>query len=487
MLLGLDIGTQSVKALLVDERLETRGIGNAPLTFTAGADGKVEQRPQDWLDALKPAIAEALRSAGLRKDNILSLGIGGQLDGCVPVDGNGVPLHSCLTWMDRRATKEAERVSKIMIRERCGIVRDASHMAAKIAWLQGHLPDLTWRTAVYHQPVSFVVQHLTGAIVMDRALASTTMLYDLGTQGWSEPLLAGFGIEAAKMPAIAGMADVAGPLTDKGAALTGLSPGLAVAVGTGDDFTNAIGAGLLSPGAMLCQVGTGEVVGALHPTCSIDDKALLETHEFADGHYFIENPGWLSGGAIAWLVKLLRLSGTDELNQMAARIPPGSDGVLFFPALTGAMAPEWNANIHACFHNLSANHGAGHLIRAVLEGTALAMRDVQIRLAGMGVTVDRIVLAGGGAASELWAQIRADVAQLPVDVCGAKDASPLGAAVLAAVAAGKLKTISEAAPLLNTANRRVSPDLRLKPVYDEAHARYRNLFSHLKAMAPSAD
>ena len=234
---------------------------------------------------------------------------------------------------------------------------------------------------------------------------------------------------------------------------------------------------------MLCQIGTGEVVGAVHPFRLIDDQRLLETHSFCDGQFFIENPGWLSGGSIAWLLKILRLRDVAELNDLASTVAPGADDVLFLPALTGAMAPEWNADIHACFFNLKTHHGAGHLARAVLEGTAFAMHDVQLRLLDMGIAVNSIRLAGGGASSRLWAQIRADVAQLPVQVCGARDASPLGAAVLAAVTAGQLSSIRAAAPLLNREADWISPDPSLRSTYRSCHRNYLALFQHLKTMA----
>ena len=483
MFLGVDIGSQSVKALVVDRSFAPRGQGSVPLSFAAGPDNVVEQDPQTWLDALKPAIAAALAEAGVSANSITAMGVGGQLDGCVPVDTSCTALHPCMTWMDRRATTEANLIPEDVILQRCGIIRDATHMAPKIAWLRDKMPEVVRRTACFHQPVSFVVQHLTGVAVMDRALASTTMLYDLAEKDWADDLLSTFGAQRERLPLLRSMEDCAGRLSENGARLTGLHRGVKVAVGTGDDFTNAIGAGLLSPGVMLCQIGTGEVVGALHPVQVVDDQRLVETHSFTGGHFFIENPGWLSGGAISWLLKLLRLNGVNELNELAASVPPGAGGVVFVPALTGAMAPEWNADVHACFHNLRAHHGAAHLARAVLEGTAFAMHDVQLRLAGMGISFDSIRLAGGGASSKLWAQIRADVAQLPVQICNVKDASPLGAAILAAVSVGELPSISAAEPLLNKDTAWIMPTPALAQAYRDAHRNYLSLYSHLKSMA----
>lgn len=481
MFLGLDIGTQSLKALIVDAQLRPLGQGGAPLTFAARPGGQVEQAPEDWLSALKSAIAEALKAAALPPEAIKALGIGGQLDGCVPVDGTGEALHPALIWMDRRAQAEAEAVPAATILAQGGLVRDAAHMGAKIAWLRQHRPDLTPHTACYHQPVSFVVAALTRRAVMDRALASTSMLYDLAAQDFSPSLCGAFHIDRGLLPALADMAERAGPLSAAGAALTGLPAGLPVAVGTGDDFTNAIGAGVLRPGTLLCQIGTAEVVGALHPTPVIDEGALVETHAFGAGLFFIENPGWFSGGAVEWLIRLLRLEGVEELNRLAAATPPGAEGVLFLPALTGAMAPEWRADLRGAFQGLAPEHGAGHLARALLEGTAFAMRDVQLRLSAMGLGFDKIALAGGGAASALWAQIRADISGLPVEVSAVKDASPLGAAILAMRAQGALPDLAAAAALLPPPATRYTPRPETHAFYARRHAAYRALFDALKA------
>lgn len=489
MHLGLDIGTQSVKALILDPALKAVGRGSSPLTYQALPGGGVEQGAELWLDALGPAISSALGEAGLTPGGISSIGVGGQLDGCVPADGQGRPLHPCLIWMDRRAGDEIGGVSRETIMQRCGIVRDATHMAAKIAWFHQQRPDIYAATAMFHQPVSFVVNALTGQAVMDRALASTTMLYDLAARRFTAELGGLFGVDVARLPRLAAMSDLAGHLSASGAARTGLPRGLPVAVGTGDDFANAIGAGVTRPGAMLCQIGTGEVVGAIHGELVTDRAGFVETHEFSAGSYFIENPGWLSGGAVAWLTGLLRLSGVEEFNALAAAVPPGADGVVFLPALTGAMAPQWNGDVHACFHNLRVEHGPGHLCRAVLEGTAFAMRDVQSRLSGMGVEFSHMVLAGGGSSSGLWAKIRADVAQLPARRCRFTDAAPLGAAILGAVASGALASIDEALPALQHYEPDIVPCPARRDLYAEAHANYRALYASLAtlAMKPAPD
>jgi xylulokinase len=144
-----------------------------------------------------------------------------------------------------------------------------------------------------------------------------------------------------------------------------------------------------------------------------DAGRLVETHAYPGGAYFIENPGWLSGGALSWLASLLQISDFAAMDAQAGEVAPGADGVRFIPALTGAMAPEWLPEARGCFYGLTPAHGRSHLIRAVLEGCRFAMRDVIDHLAEMGVETRSLLLLGGGARSRLWAQMRADIAGRP--------------------------------------------------------------------------
>jgi len=486
MLLGLDIGTQSVKALIVDRKLAPLGSGSCKLQYQVMTGNRAEQRPEDWLKGLLPAIEAALAGAKIQAREILAIGVAGQLDGCIPADRENVPLHPCLTWMDRRASACIQHVTSEVILQQCGVVKDASHMAAKIAWFKHELPAIYEAAEIFHQPVSYVVAGLTGAKVIDRTLASTTMLYDLRARAFSKDLCKLFEISAAKLPALASMSEVAGRLSNQGSRLTGIPAGIPVAVGTGDDFSNAIGAGIFKPGALLCQIGTGEVVGTLHAEPAIDHGRLVETHEFFGNLYWLENPGWLSGGAVEWIRKLLRISNLEEFNSIAEKAPPGAGGVTFFPALAGAMAPEWNANVRACFHNLGPDHDASHLARSVLEGTGFAMRDVQLRLEAMGISCDQITLAGGGASSDLWAKIRADISGLPVYRTKNREASTLGAAILAAVASGVIPHIAAAEELMDPPEGPIDPAPVHHALYCEAHKRYLNLYAALKDINSSA-
>ena len=443
--------------------------------------GWAEQAPALWETALGPAIARALEAAGVGAGQVRALGVAGQLDGCLAVDADGRALGPCLIWMDRRAEAEAQVVDADDLRRRGGVTRDASHMAAKIRWLKRNLASAQ-APACFHQPVSYLVARLTGARVFDHGLASTTMLYSLARRDFDPELLDAFGIAAAELPSIAEASDCAGPLSAEGAALAGLPAGIPVAVGTGDDFSTPLGAGLVAPGRLACVLGTAEVVGALDEAPKVDARGLVETHSYVGGGFYIENPGWLSGGALAWLRGLLGISDFAALDRLAAEVRPGAEGLTFLPTLSGAMAPEWIAAARGCCYGLTPAHGAGHLIRALLEGCAFAMRDVIERLAELGVAPHSLLLLGGGAKSRLWAQIRADLTGLPAQVPALTDTSAMGAAICAAVAGGLQPDVAHCAGLVGAIAERIEPDGAVRAAYDEAYDTYRRLFESLRPM-----
>jgi xylulokinase len=480
LVVGIDLGTQSCKAVVCDEALVVRGQHAIAYATSYPQPDRAEQDPSVWEAALAPAIAGALAAAGVHADDIAAIALAGQLDGCIAVDASGAALHPALIWQDRRATDEAARATPATLFTLTGQVADASHMAPKLAWLRAS----GVRAVRFHQPVSYLVERLTGAAVIDPSLASTTMLMELTGARWAASLLELYEVTAAELPAIRATCDVAGALTTEGARLTGLPAGTRVAVGTGDDFATPLGAGVVAPGPIVCAIGTAEVVGALAATCVLDrvtGEPMVETHAYPTGAFFVENPGWLSGGAVRWAVRMLGLTGDAELDALAATAPPGAGGVTFVPALAGAMTPVWRPHARGTLHGLAAGHDRAHVARAVLEGLAFATRDVVERLAALGLAGDRVLLLGGGARSRVWAQLRADVLGIAHQVATRTDTCPIGAAMIASVAAGLHTDLVAAAALIPAPIDAFTPG----PPLDEPYERYRRLVTQLAPLATS--
>jgi xylulokinase len=486
MFLGIDVGSQSLKAVLLDDALTVVGRGARAYAIAFPQPGWAEQAPALWELALAPAVGAALAAAGRNASDVAAVGIAGQLDGAVPVDASGRALGPCLIWMDRRADAVLaplrDRLPPDVWRARTGANLDGSHMAPKMRWQLDHWPAAR-AAARFHQPVTYLVERLTGASVIDHGLASTTLAYDLQAGNFADDLLAAFGLDRGLLPHLASSEALAGRLTEAGSEMIGLRAGLPVAVGTGDDFSTPLGGGVAEPGVVANVLGTAEVVGALDPRPLIDGEGLVETHRFVGSQlHYIENPGWVSGGALEWLRALLRLPDFAAFDAAAAAASEGADGLLFLPALTGAMTPEWHAGARGCFYGLTPSHGASQLARAALEGSAFGLRDVVERLQDMGVAAERVRVLGGGARSRLWRQIRADVTGLPVERSAVADASAVGAAILAAVASGRWPDIATAARCVGAVAETIEPQAAMRSAYDDAYCRYRRLFTSLKPM-----
>jgi len=237
----------------------------------------------------------------------------------------------------------------------------------------------------------------------------------------------------------------------------------------------------------VCAIGTAEVVGALADTAVLDRAAepMVETHAFPTGAFFVENPGWLSGGAVRWAARMLGLSGDAELDALALAAPVGADGVTFIPALAGAMTPVWRSHARGTLHGLAAGHERAHIARAVLEGLAFAARDVVVRLGELGLPAREVLLLGGGAHSEVWAQIRADVIGVPHHVAAHRDATPIGAAMIAAVAAGLAPDLAALAALVPPPVMTFTPGDAAAEAAAEAYSRYQRLVAQLAPLAMS--
>src|SRR5215469_16162073 len=413
-LIGADIGSQSVKALLLDPGGREVASAGRACTMSHPASGWAEQDPAQWRDGLAAAVRQLIAASGVAPAEVSHVGLASQVDGVVPVDRTLRPLRPAIIWLDRRAADQADALAGKLGTEAIfattGLNADSSHIAPKIMWLREHEPR-TYRAAVSFPPAgAYLLGWLTGTIAQDHANASSTLLYDVSTGCWDDVLLDAAGIEPGQLATIRPAASVAGTLTRDAAEALGLDQRCAVVVGTGDEHGACVGAGAIVPGLVADVTGTAEPVAVTAPGPVFDAERVVETHAHAvSGLLLVENPGFVSGGSTLWCGE--NILGTDQagLFAQAAQAPPGADGVLFLPTLSGATVPRWNDRMRGVFAGLSMNHGRAELARAVIEGCAFALRDVLGRMDALGLSGEEIRVVGGGARSTLWLRIKADV------------------------------------------------------------------------------
>jgi len=480
--IGVDVGSQSVKGVLLDPGGQTRGCASAGVAIAYPAPGEAEQDPAEWEAAAAAVVRELLAGAGLTGREVSALNLACQVDGVVPVDAAGAALAPAIVWLDRRAERQTEalleRVGGGRLFEITGLRPDSSHMAPKILWLEERLPEVYAKAAAFPCPAGYLLRRLTGVLALDHANASSSLLYDVRRRCWSDELLDVVGLGAEQLGEIHEATEVVGSLTRDGASRLGLSTDCRVLVGTGDDHAGSIGAGVIAPGPVADVTGTAEPIAVCSETAVFDHEQLVETHAHAvPGRYLIENPGFVSGGSVLWLAHTVLGMSQGELLELAEGAAPGAGGVLFVPALSGSMAPRWNGRMRGVFAGLSMAHGRDSLARAVLEGCAFALRDVTDRFAALGLGEGEIRVVGGGGRSRAWMQIKADVTGRVVRTIEVGEATALGAALLAGVAAGTFADLDEAvARCVTVGARPYLPDPATASTYRDAYGRYRSLF-----------
>lgn len=480
--IGCDVGSQSLKGILLDPSGAVIGQASASYGVDYPHPGWAQQDVQDWRTALGTVVRGLLEAANVAPADVTTLGLASQVDGLVAVDADGEALHPAIIWLDRRATAQADAIDGIDpagIRRITGLNLDASHVAPKILWLREIHPDVFERAAGLLLPGSALIAWLTGERVLDHANASSTLLYDVTRCTWSTRMLDATSLDPERLGRIEAASMLVGGLRPTPAAEIGLTPATRVVVGTGDEHGASLGAGGIRPGIVVDITGTAEPVAAAATEPVIDETGLLETHGHADPRvWLVENPGFVSGGSVRWFQDLFGGASLADLErETASTTTPGADGVTFLPTLSGSTAPRWNDLARGVVAGLSLNHGRADLYRALLEGCTFALRDIVDRLDGMGLGADEIRVVGGGARSPLWLQMKADVTGRTVRVLTTDESTALGAAMLAGVGAGTFADLDEAVDRLTSLTPvAYEPDPATSRAYEDAYGRYRTLF-----------
>jgi xylulokinase len=480
--IGLDVGSQSIKGVLVDDEGVERAWASYALSITHTRGGWAEQDPNDLDAGIASVIGQLLADSGSAAAEVAALSLACQVDGVVPLSRQGEALGPAIIWLDRRAESQATAMAQLVGRDRLfeitGLVPDASHSGPKIHWLRDNQSEIFTVATAFPPVAGYLLHRLTSRLAVDHANASSSMMYDLRERRWSGALLEAFGLREDQLGEILDAGDVAGLITSKAAEAMGLSTKCAVLVGTGDEHAASIGAGAVTEGIITDVTGTAEPVTVASATLLLDHQMLVETHAHAlKDFYLIENPGFVSGGSTKWLADNVLGVPQADIFDLAAHAPPAADGLLFIPALSGSMTPTWNAQMRGAFAGLSLTHTSHSLARAVLEGCAFALRDVVDRFTAMGLGSDEIRVVGGGAASDTWMQIKADVTGRPVRRVLVKEATALGAALLASVAAGIYSDLHDAVNrTVAVAEEPFVPNVTKRSLYDEAYGRYRDLY-----------
>jgi xylulokinase len=484
MLLGLDLGTSSVKALLMDESGSVLGEGAAPYSVRAPRPGWAESSPDDWWAAVLRATDAAV---GRRGAEVTALGLSGQMHGVVLADERGLPLRPAVLWADARSGGElsAYRGLGESLRHRLANPPAVGMAGPSLLWLRDHEPGDYAGARWALQPKDWLRMRLTGEAAAEPSDASATLLYDLLADDWSYTAVEDLDLRAELLAPLVPSASVAGTLKGEAADALGLREGLPVAAGAADTAAAMLGTGLLRPGPVQLTVGTGGQV--VTPKDGPDPDPHGRTHLYraaVPGLWYSMAAIQNAGLALEWVRKVLGVSW-EEVYEEAFAVPPGSGGVAFLPYLSGERTPRFDPGARGAWTGLGLDHRRGHLLRAALEGVAFALREGLEALEDLGITAPELRLAGGGASGaggssgEPWRQQLADVLGRPLwllpDQISAV-ASARGAAFLAGLASGVYQTAADTLALTPEPERSIRPD---EANYEAAYAHYVELYPRL--------
>ena len=487
-LLAVDLGTGSVKALVVDAVGQTIGRGSADYPISRPRSNWAEQDPAEWRRATVLAVRQALDAAA--SPEIAAIGLSGQMHGTVLIDRAGASIRPPIIWADGRSAAEAGEITENVGAQRLiGIAGSpvvSGFQAATCRWLARHEPGNWARAATVLTPKDEIRRWLTGEIATEPSDASATLLFDITRGDWSPELLDAADVQRAQLPRVIESTDVSGLLLGPVAAEFGLPPGIPVSGGVADAPSAALAAGVATPESLLVTISTG--AQALIPA----DRPMIDIagriHSFCGP---LHSPRWYAMGAtmsagmsLRWLrdsvFELQAPDGYDVMTAAAARVAPGSGGLLFLPYLAGERTPMMDPRARGAFIGLTGAHARGHLARAVLEGVAFSLFEAFSVLRQLGAAPTRVVMAGGGARSPLWRQILADVFRLPVVPALDPDQSAVGAAMTAGSAVG-LIDLAEACRAWPRFGAVVAPNEAHSAVYRELLSMFRSAYGFHKA------
>jgi len=495
--IGCDVGSQGTNSALyaADGTLVASAYEVYDLSFPN--PGWAEQDPDAWPAAVVAGVRRLLADVPEGPSAVKGISFGSQLDGMVVCNGAGRPLRPAMIWMDRRAESQAARVAETMapveFYRRVGANLDSSHAVFKALWVRDEEPEIWSQAAFLMSPGTYVLREVAGAVAVDYSNASSLALLDPRSRKWSPEVLDVVQIPESMLPEVVAATEPISTIKASFAEATGLDPVTVVAVGCGDEMAATLGAGVYAPGEVCDVVGTAEPVCAASDSPREDPTMLVECHPHADPDaWLLENPGFVSGGNLRWwrdqfapIERGAEAEGLgdayDLLSKEAERVPAGAEGLVFLPNMQGAMAPEWNGAARGVFSGLTLAHTRAHMTRAILEGSAFALRDILEAMVNAGLEVRRLTIVGGGAKGPLWRQIKADVTGLPVRVPTSVETTATGAAILAAVASGLHGSVADAVKAFVAYRpEQHEPDPERCEVYDEAYRRYRDVYFALK-------
>lgn len=485
--IGIDLGTSSVKLLLVDENGGiVRSVSRAyPLAFPQ--PGWAEQNPEDWWRETMAGLHELTRDCDRRQ--IAGIGAGGQMHGLVALDEQDRVIRPAILWNDGRTSEEVdflnERIGRSRLSAMTANIAFAGFTAPKLLWMKRHEPENFARIRRVMLPKDYITYRLTGVHATDVSDASGTLLLDVQNRRWSREMLDICGIAEAQMPRLFESGERVGTLLPGVAAELGLPADVVVAAGAGDNAAAAVGTGAVGNGRCNISLGTSGTVFISSERFLVDPNNALHAFAHADGRYHLMGCMLCAASCNKWLCEdILGTGDYAGVQRGIARDRLGRGGVYFLPYLMGERSPINDTDARGTLIGLSMDTTRADIAQAVLEGVAFAIRDSFEVARSLGVAPESSTLCGGGAKSPLWREILANVLGIRLEIPQTEEGPGYGGAMLAMVASGREESVAACARRLCRVQQTVEPDPELTGRYEEKYRKYRLIYPALRPVFP---
>lgn len=495
-ILGIDIGTTSLKAAVYDHSGKQQAAAVVEYSLLTPKANIVEAPCNIYMDSIKKCMDVIAAKGVINTKDITVVGFSVQGETLCLLDKDGQPLMNAIVWMDNRAGAQAEELRARFGDEKCYEVTgqvsfEACWPAAKLLWVKENTPEVFEATRHFLLLEDYVIYQLTGRFVAEGSLLTSTEYWDIRTKTYWKDMLDFIGIDEACLPEIRESGEVVGTILPEMAELLGISPKAQITTGCLDQVAGAIGVGNIRPGIFSENIGAALAICVPTAKLTYDPNRQMPIHYFAIPDTYMMHTFTTGGMCLRWFrdgfcqpeIDMQKLTGIDAYDLMgreADSVPAGADGLVMLPHLQGSMAPDVNLNARGVFYGATLQHTKAHFVRAIMESLGfLICRNLEA-INAMGLEVKQIRTMGGGSKSDIWNQIKADITGKTLNVTySSQDTACLGAAILAGKAAGIFESIESAVDSMVSIRKTFEPNPANRKVYDKTYAIFKKLFNAL--------
>jgi xylulokinase len=482
-LIGIDLGTSSLKTLIIDEDGNVQAVSTQDYQFSSPYSGYAEQDPKVWWDACCKTIREAIAKSSIKEDKIAGVSFSGQMHGVVLLDEKLEVIRPSILHCDARSSKQVQYIKKTLgedsVKELVMNPIYSGFLLPSLLWVRENEPENYKRVCHVLLPKDYIKFKLSGVISSDYSDASATLAFDIKNVRWSKEILDIFSIPIDIFPTCFNTDEAIGTVCENASKQTGLSTKTIVVAGGGDQVMQGIGNGITYLGGSSVNIGSSGQVSFQSDVPILNPKLSTNTFcGYKKGRWITMGAIMNAGLSLKWCNQLLGQKDYIKINNAVSKVLPGSNGVIFLPYLNGERTPHLNPDISGEFVGININTGPAELTRSVMEGVAFALMQC-IELCGeLGLKAkDYIVASGGASRSATWLQIQADIYNIPIRVMETEEQASLGAAIVAGVGVGIFRDIEDGCRrTVRYKNIEFIPDTSRHQIYMEYYQLFKEIY-----------